>query len=93
MYRLFDGKPMPHVGREYVIFLKYDVEAKDYPIITGYELKDGKVIPLDGIQRDGRIVDELASHQSYKGMDALDFVNLIEYAINNSQNLFGKEGK
>lgn len=91
MYRLFDGKPMPRVKGEYVFFLRYDNEAKDYPIITGYELIDGKVVPLDGIQRDGQIVDELASHQSYTGMDKTDFLNLVQTASNNSQDLFKKE--
>lgn len=90
---LFDGKPMPEIGGEYVMFLKYDAEAKDYPMITGYQFKDDRVIPLDGIQIDGQVVEQLASHQGYKGMNKTDFLNLVQYAINNSRNLFGKEEK
>lgn len=37
---------MPQVNERYVFFLKCNGE--DYDIITGYQLKDGKVIPLDG---------------------------------------------
>ena len=42
---------MPKVGSRYVFFLTHDFEAAgdtdDYYLLTGYELKDGKVFPLD----------------------------------------------
>jgi hypothetical protein len=38
---------MPQVGRQYVLFLKYEPQGADYRIITGYELRKGRVSPLD----------------------------------------------
>jgi len=90
---LFDGKPMPHIGSKYILFLSYEAEGKDYPIITGYELKDGKILPLDGLERDGRVVHELTSHQSYKGVSETDFLNLVQIAVNNSLDIFEREGQ
>lgn len=82
---------MPFVGSEYVMFLRYEDEGKDYAVITGYELKNDKVVPLDGLLRNGWIAEQLASHQSYNGMNKTDFLDLVQYAINNSQDLFKKE--
>jgi len=38
---------MPQVGRRYVLFLKYNAPGDDYQILTGYELRDGRVSPVD----------------------------------------------
>ena len=40
-------KGTPEIGHRYVLFLKYDPAGEDYPIITGYELINGRVTPLD----------------------------------------------
>ena len=39
------GLGMPRVGRRYVLFLERD--GQDYCILTGYELRAGRVFPLD----------------------------------------------
>lgn len=41
---------LPKTGKCYVLFLTQD-EAEDYHILTGYELRDGKVFPLDKLGR------------------------------------------
>jgi hypothetical protein len=38
---------MPQVGRQYVLFLKYEPQGDDYQILTGYEVRKGFVFPLD----------------------------------------------
>ena len=40
-------KGTPEIGHRYVLFLKYDPDGDDYPIITGYELINGHATPLD----------------------------------------------
>lgn len=89
--KLFEGKPMPRIGSKYVLFLKYEAEGGDYPLITTYELKNGTLQPLDGLDRDGKVIYELTSHQSYKGMPEIDFLNLVQLAISTSQDLFEKK--
>lgn len=91
--KLFEGKPMPHVGSKYILFLKYETEGDDYPLVTAYEIRDGRILPLDGLDRDGRVIYQLTSHQSYKGTSETDFLNLVQLAINNSQDLFEKKEK
>jgi hypothetical protein len=78
---LFEGKPMPRVGSKYVLFLRYEAEGGDYPLITAYEIKNGITLPLDGIDSDGKVIYQLTSHQSYKGMSEIDFLSLIQLAI------------
>ena len=43
----FRGWGMPRAGRRYVLFLIRQGEAGDYRILTGYEISEGQVIPLD----------------------------------------------
>ena len=44
---------MPHVGRQYLFFLKRVGEDHYYHILTGYELRGGSVSPLDGAKHTG----------------------------------------
>lgn len=47
------GQGMPRVGRRYVFFLKRIDQGQAYDILTGYELRAGKVSPLDGRRATG----------------------------------------
>lgn len=42
------GKNNPQFGRSYLFFLSYNSESQDFNLITGYELRGGRVFPLDG---------------------------------------------
>lgn len=44
---LVDGFGVPRIGSRYVLFLKRNVQDKSYSILTGYELRDGRVKALD----------------------------------------------
>ena len=46
LYRVA-GLDLPTVGDHYVLFLKTDGNSPNYKIITGYELNEDSVIPLD----------------------------------------------
>jgi hypothetical protein len=69
-YRIY-GQGMPQVGQRYVLFLKRNEPNPDYFILTGYELKDNKVLPLDTIDL----------YSTYKGHDASDFLDLVRKKI------------
>ncbi|MGI8641504.1 MAG: hypothetical protein ACR2MG_16360 [Pyrinomonadaceae bacterium] len=90
---LFDGKPMPRIGRKYIFFLKYDNEVNDFSIITAYEVKQEQIIPLDGLQQNGTVVQQLAAQQSYSGSSELDFVSQVREAIANNSDVFQGRGQ
>lgn len=69
------GQGMPREGRRYVFFLKRVGEEESYHIVTGYELKENGVLPLD----------ERSSSRSkfdlYKGADVNEFLKTLREAI------------
>lgn len=72
---------MPEEGQQYVFFLKFNIEAQDYPIVTAYELKDNKVVPIDGAEikeSSGKL-----SFAAYEGKDRASFINAVKEAIIN----------
>ena len=78
------GKPFPLAQRKYVFFLKYDAAGQDFPLMTAYELREGRVIPLDGLDIDGRLLEPYAAYQEYKGTDEATFINKVREAISMS---------
>ncbi|MGI8734808.1 MAG: hypothetical protein ACR2LM_16060 [Pyrinomonadaceae bacterium] len=64
------GLGMPRVGRRYLLFLKQT--DTDYDLLTGYELRAGKVFPLDeGTPNFGR----------YHNIGEADFIKEVEQSI------------
>ena len=66
---------MPRKSRRYVLFLKYNEEAKAYGILTGYKLHGGKVSLLDEV--------ELERFAIYKDMDERSFLETVREAVAN----------
>ncbi|HXU34839.1 MAG TPA: hypothetical protein VN937_00470 [Blastocatellia bacterium] len=62
---------MPRVDRRYLFFLKYDNESQTYHIVTAYELKSERVIPLDGGDQ----------FSAYRGQDVRAFLNLVHETV------------
>jgi hypothetical protein len=85
---LFGGKPMPYIGKKYVFFLKYNAETEEYPLVTAYQIRDGQIFPLDGIDINWTPVYELASHQTYKGSSEAEFINQVQKAIKAKTDVF-----
>lgn len=69
----------PQIGRRYVLFLKRGNEAQGFLILTGYELREGYVVPLDG-QDAGRQKTNLA-FAAYDGAEEEMFLNSLREAI------------
>ncbi len=80
-FTLFRGKPFPRKGRRYLFFLKSDEAGQSFSIITGYELRAGRVHPLDGYDKAIPVPYQLAAHQKYEGMDEAAFLNEVREAI------------
>ncbi|MDQ3804894.1 MAG: hypothetical protein M3416_13820 [Acidobacteriota bacterium] len=66
---------MPKVGGRYVLFLGGG-ENEGFNILTGYELRGGKVFPLDGVDpADGDKLPDFAAHE---GEDESMFLRTVE---------------
>jgi len=68
---VIEGQNMPRVGRSYVFFLNCVEEGQNCGIVTAYELRGGRVAPLDR-----------ADHfEIYNNADETDFLKSVRDAI------------
>jgi hypothetical protein len=72
------GQGMPRQGRRYVLFLKKIDQDDDLSLLTGYELRGQKIVPLDGSSQQG---NERLAFDSYKGVDVISFLKIVRDAI------------
>lgn len=72
------GQGMPRQGRRYVLFLKKIDQDDDFSLLTGYELRGQKIVPLDGSSQQG---NERLAFDSYKGVDVISFLKIVRDAI------------
>ena len=72
---------MPLVGNRYVFFLrKPDQPADTVPyILTGYELRSGRIFPMDGVG--GKAEEKLPQFSTYEGADENSFLGELRIAI------------
>lgn len=72
---LIQGEGLPEIGSQYVLFLSKSIpDIPEYEIISGpatagYQLKNGRVYPLDDVNAE------------YEGFDATGFLDQIQKAI------------
>lgn len=66
------GQDMPRQGRRYVVFLQRKEAEHDFDILTGYELRDGRVSPLDAA---------ITKFDIYKGTDEASLLQAVRNAI------------
>jgi hypothetical protein len=69
-----NGQNMPRVGKRYLLFLTCTDQEQASHIVTGYELRAGKVFPLD---------EAGDKFDLYKGVDETELLNTIQEAITN----------
>jgi len=72
-----DKQGMPRVGARYVLFLKSNGAGQDYSIVTGYELREGSVLPLDGAGNGGSALP----FDTYNGVNEVNFLASLRDAI------------
>ena len=72
---------LPAVSREYLLFLKYHNQTQDFTVLTGYELREDRVIPLD----------DLDTFAVYKNTYSSAFLDAVRESISHSS-LIQKRG-
>jgi hypothetical protein len=78
------GRNIPEAGRRYLLFLKYNEDVKDFSIVTGYQLLDNRVLPLDGtadLEKGGN-GPPFRVYEQYRNADVLTFLNNVRALIN-----------
>lgn len=71
---------MPRTGRRYLFYLKRNDDGQAYYIRTGYELRAGRVYPLDGVNMN-KGASELPQFAAYKDAEEVAFLNAVRDAI------------
>jgi len=72
---------MPIVGRRYVFFLRCNVSGQEFSLLTAYELRNDRVLPLDGYGDKGERA--LPSFTKFEGMEETVFLKTVADAISN----------
>jgi hypothetical protein len=75
----FLGQGMPRQGRQYLFFLKHNEERENYTILTAYELRAGKVFPIDGTV--AAIGNKVWPFDTYHGADKSLLINDLQNEI------------
>lgn len=81
LYRGQQGLYLPETGKQYLLFLKQDKEANWFQIVTGYEVQNGLVKPLDGKYLDGGYIRQYRAYQQYEGVDIANFLIIVKNEI------------
>jgi hypothetical protein len=77
------GHNLPRKNVPYIIFLKWNEDGRNFSIITGYEIQENRVLPLDGIN--GRNPQFLERFDRYKNADLNEFIANLLLTISNPQ--------
>lgn len=72
------GQGMPGPGRRYLLFLKKLDQDDEFSLLTGYELRGEKIVPLDGGNEEGT---ERLPFDAYRGAQVAPFIRLVRESI------------
>jgi hypothetical protein len=72
---------MPVSGRRYLFFLEFNESGQSFSLLTAYEFKDGRVLPLDGYGERGE--PTVTSFTAFEGMDETTFLKAVSEAMTN----------
>jgi len=70
-YYRINGQNTPRTGRRYLLFLRLNDPPEDFSIVTGYELQNGRVSPLDNVE----------IFKAYDQQPETELLNLVRDAI------------
>lgn len=79
--RGYSGHNLPQKNKQYVLFLKWDEAGKDYSILTGYEVQEQTVNPLDGLDNENPRI--FSNYKQYKNADLSMFLSKLKEVIEN----------
>ena len=84
---------LPHAGRRYVLFLKRVNDGRDVSIHTAYELRQGRVTPLDGVTR---VFDpttgQITRKAPFENVEEATFLELLRAAVANPDRVLMPKG-
>ena len=72
-----DGQAMPQVGQTYLLFLR--IRKDRVEIVTGYDLSQNRVRPLDGEDKTGTFVD--SPFARYRNVFTSEFLREVRIAV------------
>ena len=75
------GRGMPLTDHTYLLFLKQDKEAQTFDLITGYEVRDQKVFPLDHTPSGDPAAKQFQEYEGQSGVDASIFFAQLQAAL------------
>lgn len=70
------GQSMPEPGKKYLFFLRRQPDSENYSIITAYELRSGRVHPLDGNQPSSSFAGA-----AYENAEERTFLSKVQEAV------------
>jgi hypothetical protein len=78
------GRNIPEAGRRYLLFLRYNEDGEDFSIVTGYQLLDNRVLPLDGTAdlEGGGHGPPFGAYEQYRNAEVSTFLNNVRALIN-----------
>lgn len=80
---------VPVTGRRYVLFLKRYEQAEAFTLLTGYEQREGRVYPLDGVDLPNGAT-EIPQFAAYKGVDEATFSKALRSALTHPEEALQK---
>jgi len=83
------GQGAPRTGHRYVLFLKTESEG-GFSILTGYEVRGERIVPLDGECLKG---GEVTPFDRFEGFEAATFLTLVREAVAKSQQNAAEAGR
>lgn len=84
---------LPRIGRQYVLFLKRVNDGQDLSILRGYELRQGRVFPLDGETRVYMPeTGQITRIAPFEGAAVTSFLDLVRAVIANPGQAITPEG-